>query len=341
MTSKYSNALQISQTSSFSKWYHILHPKVAFEAPWSCSIMWFLKQYFCFRNWIKHFWDNFILTLLISNDKNNTKHIRDDLTDVLAKTKTLLPTYKNAYKTSDPWSISSRSVWFLIWSSLFFVCTNITGTSLLLIFGTKYTIYRIEVQLSLAIPQPIYTESLDIPNGFTWWRNFSSQNDPFIPNPPSSSMLAIPNAGKTEPPYWISLNGTPSYRTPATKDVDENDEAGLHHALTVLRNALPEEDRNQVMNASEFATLADECQIVEELSVRHEVSIVTDVQVESDDEKDAEEPFVAPTITALDAQEHLQRLARYCSGIERLSISGSFSAKISVSSPRKLFIFII
>ena len=128
-----------------------------------------------------------------------------------------------------------------------------------------------------------------IPNGFTWWRNFSSQNDPFIPNPPSSSTLAIPNVGTTELPYWISLNGTPLYRTPlhyvtvlnrrddkhehskllaqgwyhhfpsfstrprpssnlalapATNDVDENDEAGLQHALTLLRNALSVEDIN-------------------------------------------------------------------------------------------------
>ena len=67
---------------------------------------------------------------------------------------------------------------------------------------------------------------------------------------------------------------------------------------------MPEEDRN-VMNASEFAILADECQIMEELSVRQVVSIVTDVQVESDDEQDADEPFIAPTITALEAQEHL------------------------------------
>ena len=88
---------------------------------------------------------------------------------------------------------------------------------------------------------------------------------------------------------------------PATNDVDENDEASLQHALELLRNALPEEDRNNVMNSSEFATLADECHIMEELSVRQVVSIVTDVQVESDDEQDAEEPFVAPTITALEA----------------------------------------
>ena len=54
------------------------------------------------------------------------------------------------------------------------------------------------------------------------------------------------------------------------------------------------------MNASEFEALADECQIVEELSVRQVVSIVTDVQVESDDVQNAEEPFVAPTITALE-----------------------------------------
>ena len=33
ITYKYSNALQTSQTYSFAKWYHILHLKVAFEAP--------------------------------------------------------------------------------------------------------------------------------------------------------------------------------------------------------------------------------------------------------------------------------------------------------------------
>ena len=59
------------------------------------------------------------------------------------------------------------------------------------------------------------------------------------------------------------------------------------------------------MNASEFATLSDECQIMEEFSVWQVVSIVTDVQVESDDEQDAGKPFIAPTITALEAQEHL------------------------------------
>ena len=37
IASKYSNALQNSQTCSFAKWYHTLHPKVAFEAPWSCA----------------------------------------------------------------------------------------------------------------------------------------------------------------------------------------------------------------------------------------------------------------------------------------------------------------
>ena len=37
ITSKYSNALRTSQTRSFASWYHILHPKVAFEAPWSCA----------------------------------------------------------------------------------------------------------------------------------------------------------------------------------------------------------------------------------------------------------------------------------------------------------------
>ena len=37
IASNYSNALRTSQTCSFSKWYHILHPKVAFEAPWSCA----------------------------------------------------------------------------------------------------------------------------------------------------------------------------------------------------------------------------------------------------------------------------------------------------------------
>ena len=36
ITSKYSNALRTSQTCSFAKWYNILHPKGAFEAPWSC-----------------------------------------------------------------------------------------------------------------------------------------------------------------------------------------------------------------------------------------------------------------------------------------------------------------
>ena len=30
-------ALRTSQTCSFAKWYHILHPKVAFEAPWPCA----------------------------------------------------------------------------------------------------------------------------------------------------------------------------------------------------------------------------------------------------------------------------------------------------------------
>ena len=37
IASKYSNALRTSQTRSFAKWYYILHPKVAFEAPWSCA----------------------------------------------------------------------------------------------------------------------------------------------------------------------------------------------------------------------------------------------------------------------------------------------------------------
>ena len=37
ITSLYSNALRTSQTCSFSEWYHILHPKIAFEAPWSCA----------------------------------------------------------------------------------------------------------------------------------------------------------------------------------------------------------------------------------------------------------------------------------------------------------------
>ena len=60
------------------------------------------------------------------------------------------------------------------------------------------------------------------------------------------------------------------------------------HNTLLHRNALPEEDRNNVMNASEFAALADECQIMKELSVRQVVSIVTDVQVESDDEQDAD-----------------------------------------------------
>ena len=37
ITSKYSNALQSLQACSFAKWYHILHQKVAFEAPCSCT----------------------------------------------------------------------------------------------------------------------------------------------------------------------------------------------------------------------------------------------------------------------------------------------------------------
>ena len=37
ITSKYSNASRTSQTCSFAKWHHILHPNVAFEAPWSCA----------------------------------------------------------------------------------------------------------------------------------------------------------------------------------------------------------------------------------------------------------------------------------------------------------------
>ena len=50
------------------------------------------------------------------------------------------------------------------------------------------------------------------------------------------------------------------------------------------------------------------------------VSIVTDVQVESDDAQDKEELYVAATISALEAREHLQRLARYCLCIERLNM---------------------
>ena len=37
ITSKYSNALRTLQTCSFAKWYHILHAKIAFEAPWLCA----------------------------------------------------------------------------------------------------------------------------------------------------------------------------------------------------------------------------------------------------------------------------------------------------------------
>ena len=37
ITSRYSNALWTSQTCSFAKWCHTLHPKVAFEAPWLCA----------------------------------------------------------------------------------------------------------------------------------------------------------------------------------------------------------------------------------------------------------------------------------------------------------------
>ena len=66
--------------------------------------------------------------------------------------------------------------------------------------------------------------------------------------------------------------------------------------------------------------LADECQIMEELSVQQVVGIVTDVQVDSNDEQDEEEQLFAPTMTALEAQEHLQGVARYCSGIKGLSM---------------------
>ena len=62
---------------------------------------------------------------------------------------------------------------------------------------------------------------------------------------------------------------------------------------------MPEEDRNNVINASKFATLAEECQIMQELSVQQVVIIVTDVQVESNDEQDEEGPFVAATVTAI------------------------------------------
>ena len=37
ITSKYSNAFRTSQTFSFAKWYHILHPRFAIKAPWSCA----------------------------------------------------------------------------------------------------------------------------------------------------------------------------------------------------------------------------------------------------------------------------------------------------------------
>ena len=62
---------------------------------------------------------------------------------------------------------------------------------------------------------------------------------------------------------------------------------------------MPEEDTNNVIDASQFATVADECHIMEELSVQQVVSIVTDVQVESNDEQDEEGPFVAATVTAI------------------------------------------
>ena len=59
---------------------------------------------------------------------------------------------------------------------------------------------------------------------------------------------------------------------------------------------------------------------MEELSVQEVVSIDSDGQVESDNEQDEEQPFAAASIIALEAQEHLQRLARYCSCIERLNM---------------------
>ena len=37
ISSKYSHALQNSQSCTFLKWHSMLHPKVAFEAPWACT----------------------------------------------------------------------------------------------------------------------------------------------------------------------------------------------------------------------------------------------------------------------------------------------------------------
>ena len=67
--------------------------------------------------------------------------------------------------------------------------------------------------LHAIIWSPFYTEILDILNGFAG-DGFFKSNGPCIQNPPSSLLLAVTNAGTTEPPYQISLNGNPLSRTP-------------------------------------------------------------------------------------------------------------------------------
>ena len=47
--------------------------------------------------------------------------------------------------------------------------------------------------------------------------------------------------------------------------------------------------------------------------------IQTNIEFDSNDEQDEDENIYTPKANTLEAQEHLQQLARYCSGIEELN----------------------
>ena len=109
-----------------------------------------------------------------------------------------LPAYSN-------WLLISYSMFGLL-HCLYSQCLDITDPTECArtdVVSVRVLPCDIKIQYTSVIPNPFYTEPLDIPNDFTWWRIFLSQIDPFLPNPPSSSMLAIPNAETMEPPYWI------------------------------------------------------------------------------------------------------------------------------------------
>ena len=84
---------------------------------------------------------------------------------------------------------TQRSGWPNQYTSCKYITAGESWPGHMCAFTKACMLTRLLVQLSLVIPNPLYTEPLDIPNGFAWWRNsFTWWWNPFYTEP-----LDIPN----------------------------------------------------------------------------------------------------------------------------------------------------